>query len=438
LREAVRGEVIVPGDPGFEQARRIWNASADRTPSLIARCADPSDVQRALAFALEADLAVCVRGGGHSVAGFSTCDDGVIIDLGPMKAITVDPDARTAHAEAGLTVGEFDHATQAHGLATTLGVVSTTGIAGLTLGGGLGWLMRKHGLACDNLLSVDLITADADLVTASPENNPELFWGLKGGGGNLGIATAFRYRLHPVGPTLFGGLVAYPPENRRDLLRFYRDLTRGAPNELTAYAALTAAPDGSPVAAIAACFAGAVEDGEKLLAPARIATGAPLLDALGPLPYVDQQRLLDAAYPPGQYHYWKSCFLDDLTDDVIEVLADRFQVTQAPPLLEIVVEHMGGAIGEGDGAFGHRQASYDVLIDANWIDPADGERAVAWARETAAALEPFARGGYVNYEAEVGRDHWAYARDGHARLRALKARYDPQNVFRLNQNVMPA
>jgi len=438
LRESLHGEVIVAEDAGYEQARRIWNATADRTPALIARCANVTDVQRALGFALDNELPVAVRGGGHSLAGFSTCDGGVVIDLSLMKGMAVEPQARVARAEAGLTLGEFDLATQKHGLATTLGVASTTGIAGLTLGGGLGWLMRKHGLACDNVQSVEVVTADGAAVTASEDQNADLFWGLKGGGGNFGIATSFEYRLHAVGPTVFGGLVAYAPESRRDLLRFYRELTQTAPDELTAYAALTAAPDGSAVAAIAACYAGAVQDAEKLLAPARNAIGTPLLDALGPLPYTDQQKLLDAAYPPGQYHYWKSCFLDDLTDDVIDVLTERFHTALAPPLLEIVVEHMGGAIAAGDGAFGHRDARYDVLIDANWIEEADGERCIAWARDTAAALKPYARGGYINYEPDAGEEgvRSAYG-DHYARLRSSKSRYDPQNVFRLNQNIAP-
>lgn len=438
LRASLHGQVVVPEDPGYEQARSTWNATADRTPALIAQCTNVADVQRALGFALENELPVAVRGGGHSLAGFSTCDAGVVIDLGPMKGITVEPQARVAHAEAGLTLGEFDYATQEYGLATTLGIASTTGIAGLTLGGGLGWLMRKHGLACDNLLSVDLVTADGSLVTANADDNAELFWGLKGGGGNFGIATSFDYRLHPVGPTVFGGGVAYGPQTLRDLLQFYRELTATAPDELTAYAALTATPDGSAVAAMAACYAGDLPAGEKVLAPARSAVGTPLLDALGPLPYTDQQKRADAAYPPGQYHYWKSCFLDDLTDDVIEVLADRWPAAQSPPLLEIVVEHMGGAVATGDGAFGHRDAHYDVLIDANWIEESDGERCVTWARETAAALAPYARGGYVNYEpdADEAGVRSAYG-DRYGRLSSLKARYDPQNVFRLNQNIAP-
>jgi len=439
LREGMRGQVLMPGDTGYDEARRVWNGTVDRRPALIARCADVADVQRALHFAVEQDLPVAVRGGGHSVPGFSTCDDGMLIDLGLMRTVSVDAEARVARAQAGATGAEFDGATQEHGLATTLGVVSTTGIAGLTLGGGIGWLMRKHGLACDNLLSVDLVTADGRLITASADENPDLFWALKGGGGNFGIVTSFEYRLHPVGPTVYGGSVAFASEHRRSVLGAYRELTRKAPDELTAYAAMTAAPDGSPVAAMAACYAGDPAEGARLLDPTKAAVGEPLLDALGPLAYSEQQSRMDEGYPRGGYHYWRSCFLDDLTDQVIDVLVDRASDIQAPPVLELIVEHMGGAIAAGDGAFAHRDASYDVLIGANWTDPADQDRCVAWARETAAALEPHSRGGYVNYEPDADGAFVPGAYGARlARLRALKAEYDPHNVFRLNQNVPPA
>ncbi len=439
LREAMRGQVMVPDETGYDQARRVWNGTVDRRPALIARCADVTDVQRALGFAVEHDLPVAVRGGGHSVAGFSACDGGVLIDLGLMRTVNVDADSRVARAEPGVTGADFDRATQQHGLATTLGIVSTTGIAGLTLGGGIGWLMRKHGLACDNLLSVDLVTADGRLVTASTDQNPDLFWALKGGGGNFGIVTSFEYRLHPVGPEVYGGSVAFAPEHRRAVLNAYRELTRKAPDELTSYAAMTAAPDGSPVAAIAACYAGDPAEGARLLDPTKHAVGEPLLDALGPLTYIEQQSRMDQGYPPGEYHYWRSCFLDDLTDQVIDVLVERASDIQAPPVLELIVEHMGGAIAAGDGAFAHRDASYDLLIAANWTDPADQDRCVAWARETAATLEPHSRGGYVNYEPDADGSYvpGVYG-DRFARLRALKAQYDPHNVFRLNQNVTPA
>jgi FAD/FMN-containing dehydrogenase len=439
LRQTMRGQVLVPDEPGYEEARSVWNGTADRRPALIARCADVADVQRALGFAVEHDLPVAVRGGGHSVAGFSTCDDGVLVDLGLMRTVTVDADARVARAEPGATGADFDRATQQHGLATTLGVVSTTGIAGLTLGGGIGWLMRKHGLACDNLLSVDLVTADGRLVTASMDENPELFWALKGGGGNFGIVTSFEYRLHPVGPTVYGGGVMFAREQRRSVLRAYRELTRKAPDELTAYTAMTAGPDGSPVAAIAACYVGDPAEGARLLDPVKAGVGEPLLDGLGPLTYLEQQSRVDAGYPRGEYHYWRSCFLDDLTDPVIDVLVDRASDIQAPPALELIVEHLGGAISAGDGAFAHRDANYDVLIAANWTDPADQDRCVAWARDIAAALEPHSRGGYVNYEPDADGAYVPAAfGDRLARLGAVKTQYDPHNVFRLNQNVTPA
>lgn len=439
LREAMRGQVLVLGETGYEEARQVWNGTVDRKPALIVRCADVADVQRALSFAVQHDLPLAVRGGGHSVAGFSACDDGVLIDLGLMRTVSVDADARIARAEPGVTGADFDRATQQHGLATTLGVVSTTGIAGLTLGGGIGWLMRKHGLACDNLLSVDLVTADGRLLTASADENPDLFWALKGGGGNFGIATSFEYRLHPVGPTVYGGGVMFAPEHRRAVLEAYRNLTRTAPDELTAYTAMTDGPDGTPVAAIAACYAGDQADGARLLDPIKAVVGEPLLDGLGPLTYLEQQSRMDAAYPRGQYHYWRSCFLDDLTDPVIDVLVDRASDLQAPPALELIVEHLGGAIAAGDGAFAHRAANYDVLIAANWSDPVDQDRCVAWARDTAAALEPHSRGGYVNYEPDADGAYVPAAfGDRLARLGALKTQYDPHNVFRLNQNVTPA
>lgn len=439
LRASVTGAVVAPGDAEFEEARKIWNASADRRPALIARCEGTSDVQRTLAFATDVGLPVALRSGGHSVAGFSTCDDGIVIDLSNLKAVNVDAELRVARADAGVTLGEFDRATQGHGLATTMGIVSLTGITGLTLGGGFGWLMRKYGLACDNLLSAEIVLADGTQVTVNEEDSPELLWGLKGGGGNFGVVTSLEYRVHPVGPLVLGGGIPYPAARGRDLLHFYRDFTSSAPDELTTYAAFTAGPDGSPVAALAACYSGDIEEGERLLAPTRSAVGSPLMDGLGPKPYLELQSRIDDSYPPGQYHYWRSCFLDELTDEVIEILVDRSNDSPSPPLLEIVIEQMGGAIRSGDGAFAHREAAYDVLIDANWKNPDDAERCVQWARETAAALAPYARGGYVNYEPDSGKETAGSTYGSSAaRLRSLKSRYDPQNVFRLNQNITPS
>lgn len=441
LRAGMRGHLLAPGDEVYDEARRIWSTSADRRPALIARCSGTSDVMRALEFARERNLVVAVRGGGHSIPGFSTCDAGMLIDLEPMQGIRVDPVARTVRAQSGATLGSFDRETQQFGLATTMGVVSTVGIAGLTLGGGFGWLMRRYGLASDNLISADVVTADGRFVTASDDDNADLFWGLRGGGGNFGVVTSFEYRLHTVGPVVMGGLVAYPPDTTRSLLRYYREFTAAAPDELTTYAALTAAPDGSPIAALAACYAGSVEQGQRALRGAN-AVATPVLDNLAPLPYLVHQSMMDGAYPSGQFHYWTSCFLDELTDGVIDVLVDGFPAGNAPPLLEIAVEHLGGAIAAADDdatAFGHRGARYDVLITANWIDPTDAERCVEWARSLGAALRPHSRGGgYVNYQPDEGESEVSGAYAGRlARLRELKQLWDPDNVFRLNQNIKP-
>jgi FAD/FMN-containing dehydrogenase len=441
LRAELRGAVVTPDAPEYDDARRIWNATANQHPAVLARCTGVADVLRALEFARSHDLLIAVRSGGHSIPGFSVCEGGMVIDLSPMKGIRVDPGARTVRAQAGATWAELDRETQQFGLATTGGAVSSTGIAGLTLGGGLGWLMRRYGLSCDNLVSVDVVTADGPFLQVNPEKHPDLFWGLKGGGGNFGIATSLEYRLHPVGPVVMGGAIVYPPSRGAEVLRFYRDLTATAPDELTAYAGFSVGPDQAPMAAIVACHAGAVEDGQRLLAPAK-QLGTPLADLLEPLPYLAQQTLLDQVYPPGQYHYWKSCFIDELSDEVIGILVEQFAAAPGPSVPDLLVEHMGGAVAaveERASAFGHRDARYDVLIGANWADPAHTERYVQWAQGVAQALEPHARGGYVNYATEAGQEEVraAYG-DRYAQLQALKHRYDPDNVFRLNQNIPPS
>jgi FAD/FMN-containing dehydrogenase len=439
LREGLRGQVLAPADDGYDEARRVWNGLIEASPAVVARCTGVADVLRALDFARGDDLEIAVRSGGHSVQGFSTCDGGVVIDLGAMRGITVDPRSRVARAQAGATLGAFDHETQQFGLATTLGVMSGVGIMGLTLGGGFGWLMRRHGLASDNVVAADVVTADGQFLTASADENSDLFWALRGGGGNFGIVTSLSYRLHPVGPVVMGGLVAYAPPATRDVLRFYRDLTASAPDELTAYAALTAAPDGSRIAALAACYAGAVEDGERALRGANRVT-TPVLDNLGPLPYVVQQSMMDDAYARGRYYYWGSCFLDELTDEIIDILAEAAPTEPAPTQLALAVEHLDGAVsaaGEDATAFGHRTARYDILIDASWNDPADTERCIAWARSVRAALAPHSRDtGYVNYDPDEGAAAAAYGAR-YARLQDIKRRYDPENVFRRNQNIAP-
>jgi FAD/FMN-containing dehydrogenase len=442
LRAGMRGTVITPDDESYEDARQTWNAAADRRPALIARCSGVADVIRALDFARSEELVVAVRGGGHSIPGFSTCEGGIVIDLGPMKGVLVDPAARTVQAQGGVTWGEFDRETQQFGLATTGGVVSTTGIAGLTLGGGKGWLMRRCGLASDNLLAADVVTADGGLVRASAEDDPDLHWALRGGGGNFGIATALRYRLHEVGPVVTGGPVFYDATHSRTVFRYFRELTSAAPDELSVQTALMGGPEGLPVSVIAACHSNGVEAGEKLLAPART-LAEPLLDGLGPVPYVVLQSGLDEAFGPGVFHYATSRALNEISDAVIELLVGRWQSSPPGPVPGIFIEHMGGAVGAlpADAtAYGHRDARYEVLIMAHWTDPAKGQQHVDWVRALAAELDPHTLGGgYVNYMDECGEDGVrASYRDHYTRLQALKKRYDPDNVFRLNQNIVPS
>jgi FAD/FMN-containing dehydrogenase len=444
LRAIFRGTLLRPGDPGYEPARRVWNGMIDRRPALIARCAGAADVIRAVGYARERGLPLAVRGGGHNVAGNAVCDGGVVIDLSAMKAIRVDPARRMARAEGGVTWGELDRETQAFGLATTGGIVSTTGIAGLTLGGGIGWLGRSYGLACDNLLSVDLVTADGQLRTVSAAEHVDLFRGLRGGGGNFGVATSLEFRLHPVGP-VFGGLLIHPFDAARDLLRLYRDFTAAAPPELTCFAVLTSSAEGAPVAAIAACYNGRPEEGERLLRPLR-AFGSPLMDGMGPMPYIALQGMLDPFYPPGLLNYWKSSFLTGLGDDAIDVMlahcADR-----PTPLCHMALEQMGGAVsrvGAEETAFDHRDRPFNFLCLGISADATQAEACVRWARGFWEAMQPFASGGvYVNYlgaEAEEGADRVraAYGTAKYEWLAALKAAYDPANLFRMNQNIRPA
>jgi FAD/FMN-containing dehydrogenase len=441
FRAELRGRLLRPAEAEYDTARRVWNGMIDRRPALIARCTGVADVLRSVAFAREQDLLVAVRGGGHNAAGLAVCDGGLVIDLSPMKGIRVDPARRTVQAQAGVTWGEFDRETQAFALATTGGAISTTGIAGLTLGGGLGWLMRRFGMACDNLLAADVVTADGRLLTASAEDNADLFWGLRGGGGNFGIVTSFTYRLHPVGPVL-GGMLVHPAPRARDVLRFYRDFTREAPDELIAFAGLMTSPDGMPIVAVLPTYTGDLAAAESVVGPLR-RFGPPVADDVGPLAYTQLQTMLDAAFPPGWQVYWRSDFLADPNDEAIDVLLDHFARVPSP-LSAILVEHFGGAVnrvGPEDTAFDHRDAQYNLAIVARWTDPAEAERNIAWARDLSAAMRPFTRGVYVNYLG-VGegsdRVRAAYRPATYARLARLKATYDPTNFFRLNQNIAPS
>jgi FAD/FMN-containing dehydrogenase len=436
----LRGYLIRPDAATYDAARRVHNAMIDKRPALIARCAGVSDVVNAVNFARENDLLLAIRGSGHNVAGTAVCDGGIVIDLSELKGIRVDPAQRTVRAEPGVTWAEFDHETQAFGLATTGGAVSTTGIAGLTLGGGIGVLMRKHGLACDNLRSVDVVTADGSLRTASASENTDLFWALRGGGGNFGIATSFEYRIHPVGPVL-GGLVLHPLDRAKDLLAFYRELTATAPGELTAYFALVTSPDGAPMSAIFACYAGPLATGEAVLRPVR-EFGPPVADLIAPMPYTAIQKTFDAGEPPGLLNYWKSSFLREISQDIIDAITDAWGSVPSP-LTSIVIEHLGGAVdrvGASETAFSHRGVPYSFTAASLWREASQSDKNIQWTRRLWEALQPAADGAvYSNYLGQDEGDDRVRAAYGsnYQRLVALKKKYDPTNLFRTNQNIKP-
>ena len=438
LRAGVVGEVLLPGAPGYDSARRVFNAMVDRRPAVIARLANAEDVRRAVLFAREHGLPLVVKGGGHNVAGTAVGDGGLMLDLSAMKAVAVDPARRVAVAQPGLLLGELDRATQARGLATPLGVVSLTGIAGLTLGGGLGWLNGKHGLACDNLIAAHVVTADGRLLTASPDEHADLFWAIRGGSGNFGVVTSFTYRLHPVGPVLGGG-VAFPPERAREALRFYHEFAAACPDELSTTAGLGVDAEGRPTVGVGVCWCGPLDAGERALRPLR-AFGPPVADTIGPMSYTAVQTAGDAGFPPDRQHYWKASWLTDLSNGVIDVLL-RFAVEKPSAATGIGLQQMHGAAARMDPAataFPHRRDQYDLLILSQWSDPADAERNVAWTRALFDAVRPFAQGVYVNDLGEEGADRVreAYGAN-YARLAAIKAEYDPANLFRANQNVKP-
>ena len=451
LRDSIRGPVIDPDDEGYDTARAIWNGAIDRRPAFIARCTGVADVVAAVRFARERDLLVAVRSGGHGVAGHGLCDGGLVIDLSPMKGIRVDPALRTGRAEAGVLWGELDRETQLHGLATVGGIVTHTGIAGLTLGGGIGWLMRKHGATVDNLLSVDLVTAEGELLTASGDENPELFWGIRGGGGNFGVVTSFEYRLHPVGPLVLAGPIFHPLEDAREVLAFYREFIAEAPDELTTIFDLSVAPSlpflpeelhGKALVMVGACYAGAPEDGIELVRPLK-EFGNPIVDLLEPKPYTALQSMFDPFVPHGWNRYWKSVELPPLTDDAIDTLVEHVSALTSPKSYCIVFQ-LGGAlacVGEDETAFGQRDAAHNVNINAVWTeDDPEGDRHVAWARDFFSAMQPHARGRvYVNFLGDEGaeRVRQAYGDRQYERLVELKRAYDPTNFFRLNQNIEP-
>ncbi len=452
LRARFQGQLIEPDDPAYDETRKVWNGMIDRQPGLIAVCSGVADVIAAVRYARDRDVLVAVRGGGHNIAGTAVCEDGLVIDLSRMKGMHVDPGARTARAEAGLLWGEFDHETQAFGLATTGGIVTHTGIAGLTLGGGLGWLMRKFGLASDNLLSVDVVTADGELVRASQSENTDLFWGVRGGGGNFGIVTSFEFALHPVGPEVLAGPVLYPADQAETVLRAYHDFVATAPNEVGTIAILHHAPaaswlpenmHGQPIVSIAVCYAGPIAEAEKVVAPLRH-LGHPLMDNVRPTTYKENQSMIDPSVPHGWNYYWKSHYLGGLSDDAIRTMIDRAWQTYSPESLTIML-HLGGAVrqlSDDATAFGGRGAEHAINFEAAW--PAEfegGHEDIEWARAMWSALAPYSTGGvYMNFLGDEGQERVkaAYGSEKYERLVALKDRYDPTNFFRMNQNIAPS
>ncbi len=441
FRACLRGELLCPGDEGYDAARKVFNAMIDRRPAMIARCAGAADVVSAVNFARSYDLPVAVRGGGHSVAGKAVCDGGLMIDLSLMKGIRVDPARRSVRAQPGLRLGEFDRETQGFGLATTLGIVTDTGIAGLTLGGGIGWLNGKYGLACDNLVSVDVVTADGRLLTASESENADLFWGVRGSGGNLGIVTSFEYRLHPLGPVL-GGMVAHPLDKAKNALRSFFDLSAQCPDELTTMPTVLTLPDGTLGAALVVCYCGAITDGEGVLKSVR-SFGSPVADSIQPVPYVALQSALDPGFPQGRYHYWKGSFARKVSDDTIEIILD-FMARKPSPFTLCYFQQVHGAAGRvapADTAFCHRGTNlYEFSILSQWDDPAATETNVTWTRAFFDALAPHLdKGVYVNSLGDEGEERVRAAFGAnYERLVALKKKYDPTNFFRMNQNIRPA
>lgn len=449
LKASTRGQVLAPGDTGYDDARKIWNAMIDRRPAVIVRCAGAADVRRAVNFGRENKLLISVRGGGHNIAGTAVCDDGMMIDLSPMKSVRIDPRLARAYVEPGATLADFDNEAQAFGLAVPLGINSTTGVAGLTLGGGFGWLTRRFGMTVDNLLSADVVTADGELLQAREQDNEDLFWAIRGGGGNFGVVTMFEFQLHPVGPEIFGGLVVVPLEQGREALSNYRAALQTMPEELTVWAVLRQAPPlpflpesvhGKPIVAFAVCYTGGVEKGPAAVEVVR-KLGKPYGEHLGPMPYAAWQQAFDPLLTPGARNYWKSHNLESLQDGLIDAAVAAVETVPSSQC-EIFFGHIGGAamrIPVSATAYPHRSAQFAMNVHGRWDDPKDDDRCIAWARDIFRATEPYAQGGvYVNFltQDETGRVGAAYG-DNFDRLVRVKTRYDPQNLFRHNQNIRP-
>jgi FAD/FMN-containing dehydrogenase len=442
LRGSFLGRILGPDDTDYDEARRVHNAMIDRRPALIVSCRNTADIADAVRFARETGMEICVRGGGHNVAGRAVVDGALMIDLSPMRGIYVDPGARTLRAQGGVIWRELNREAAAHGLAVTGGAVSTTGIAGLTLGGGLGWLMAKYGLAADNVLSVELVTADGTILNVTEESDPDLFWALRGGGGNFGIAASFEYRLHPL-TMVTGGLIAHPIDAGADLFRFYRDALATASDDLTVFAAFAHAPDGSglKIAGLIVFHTGAPAEAERELEPFKT-WGSPIVVEVGPMPYPVMNSILDEAYPPGAYNYWLSSFTNGISDELIDVATERFASVPSP-MSGIILEQFHGAVcrvGVSDTAVPHREEGWNLLVPSVWVDPAETDKNVEWTRETFTALAPYlSQRRWLNY---LGDDQGADAiraayGPNYARLLELKRKYDPENVFRHNHNIAP-
>jgi FAD/FMN-containing dehydrogenase len=450
LRAGLRGQVILPGEAGYDNARTVWNAMIDRKPAVVVRCLGASDIIRSIRFGRDQNLALAVRGGGHNIAGSAVCDDGLLVDLSPMRSVWVDAVNGRARVGAGATLGDFDREAQAFGLAAPLGINSTTGVAGLTLGGGFGWLSRKYGLSVDNLLSADMVTADGELLRASESENPDLFWALRGGGGNFGVVTSFEFGLHKVGPNLLSGLIVFPFDRARDVLAGYYDFVIGAPDELCVWAVLRKAPPlpflpalvhGREVLVLALLYAGDPEEGRRLIEPLR-GLGSAVGEAVGVQPFVAWQSAFDPLLQPGARNYWKSHDFAELRDPAIEQIV-RYAGELPSPHCEIFVGHLGGAtnrLAADATAYPHRDAEFVLNVHSRWEDPEEDDTCISWARRLFADLAPYATGGvYVNF---MTQDEQARIRDAYganyARLAELKRKYDPGNVFRVNQNIAPA
>jgi FAD/FMN-containing dehydrogenase len=443
LSPTFSGHILQPMDAGYDDARKVHNGLIDKRPAIIARCRGTADIADAVQLARSLNLEIAVRGGGHNVGGRATTEGGLMIDLSPMKGIHVHAARHTARAQGGVLWKELNRETQLHGLATTGGVVGTTGIAGLTLGGGLGWLMPKYGLALDNLLSAEMVMADGTVRRAAADENPDLFWAIRGGGGNFGIAASLEYALHPVGPMITGGLVAHPLQNARNVLRFFRETSATLPDEMMLVAGLLHAPDGSgnKLVGLVATHCGPLADGEAALKPIK-AFGPPVMDAMGPISYCQQNALLDASLPKGALNYWKASFVGELSDDCIGAIVDAYG-TCPSPMSQIVIEHFHGAASRvpvADTACALRITGFNVVIISQWMDPRDNDRCTAWCRDLYSALGPYlATTRYVNYlDTDEAGDPTAVAYGAnYNRLRDLKAKFDPDNVFHVNVNIRP-